>query len=128
MRFISVSVVVVAAGTLQGVVGSVIKTFTNTSVAEPTPDLGINCRGNSQCGIGRPSNTAQVLESLICGIDPSTFFYNGQQVACVTSICAFLQNSNGGTAGTLCSLADRIVRHSCSVCGSVPTGYPASNG
>jgi hypothetical protein len=124
MHFISAAVLLVATGTLRGVVGSVIQTPANTTVDKPTPDLGINCRGNTYCSYGSSSE----LQSLICSIDPNTFYNNGQQIACDTNICAFLQNSNGANAGTLCTLAGDIVSHGCKVCGSVPTGYPGSNG
>jgi hypothetical protein len=124
MRFITAALLV-AAGTLQGVVGSVVKTSDNTTVDKPTPDLGINCKGSGFCSGGGSANT---LKNLICGIDSGAFFNNGQLIACDNKICAFLQGTNGGNAGTLCTLAGDIVNHGCKTCGSVPTGYPGSNG
>jgi hypothetical protein len=123
MRFISAPILLVATGTL-GVVGSVIETPANTTVDKPMPDLGINCRGSSSCSFG----SASTLQNLICGINSGNFYNNGQQIACDNFLCAFLQNSNGANAGTLCTLAGDIVAHGCKICGSVPTGYPGSNG
>jgi hypothetical protein len=91
--------------------------------------LGINCRGSSTCGYINFSE-AQPLMNDICNMNPSTTFSNGQHIACEAGICAFLQNVGGNTfnAGTLCTLAQDIVNHGCKSCGSVPVGFPQTNG
>jgi len=87
--------------------------------------LGINCRGSSLCS--GPSDTASLLVEYIDSISSGTFYNNGQQIACVANICAFLQNTNGETAGTIQNVASYITSHGCKVCGSVPIGYPSNN-
>jgi hypothetical protein len=91
--------------------------------------LGINCEGSSTCGYIELSE-ARPLTNDICNMNPSTTFSNGQHIACEASICAFLQDVGGNTfsAGTLCTLAQDIVNHGCKSCGSVPVGYPQTNG
>jgi len=96
------------------------------STVTPSPDLGINCQGSSLCS-GKPGNTASLLIGYIDSINSDTFYNNGQQIACVSNICAFLQNTNGETAGTIQNVASDILSHGCAVCGSVPIGYPSNN-
>jgi hypothetical protein len=126
MRFIPAAVLLVATGTLQGVVGSVMEMSANTTVNRPTPELDPNCRGSVGCS--DHGGNAKTLENLICSINPSNFYNNEQQIACDSYICAFLQNSNGANAGTLCTLAGDIVNHGCEVCGSFQIRYLGSDG
>jgi len=97
--------------------------------------LGINCRGSLCCP--RSTDFAQQLADMIANLDPSDTFTSGQQMACLDTgsgglcdgqVCAFLQNT-GSTFGVsqLTSLANDIVGHGCSACGSVPVGFPDSN-
>jgi hypothetical protein len=79
MRFISAAVLLIAAGTLQGVLASVIKTSGNTTVDKPMPhSLGNNCRDSARCNGG----SASTLKNLICGISSGNFYNDGQQIAC----------------------------------------------
>jgi hypothetical protein len=90
--------------------------------------LGINCRGSSQC-IGQ-GGAMQVINDHICAMDASTEFADGAHIACDGNTCAFLQDvgTNSFNAGQLCTLSEFLIVHGCTSCGSIPTGFPASNG
>ncbi|KAJ7286381.1 Kp4-domain-containing protein [Mycena rebaudengoi] len=118
---ISLAVVLAAAG-------NAFAAPSNSSAAaiQPVSFLGINCRGSSGCS-GKPGNVASLLTGYINGVSDATNFNNGQQIACVDSICAFLQNTNGKNGQQIKAVVGNIVNHGCTVCGSVPTDYPGGN-
>lgn len=83
--------------------------------------LGINCRGSSRCG-DQPGDTLQRIYDLIQReIDPAFFFPNGRQIACASSVCAFLQNSPGANGQLIKDILTDLRDHDCKICGSVPT-------
>ncbi|KAI3606993.1 killer kp4 [Moniliophthora roreri] len=91
--------------------------------------LGINCRGSSQCS--QAGATLGQLQSLINnGVDNNRQYSNGQQIACLSHLCAFFQNTGGSNSGaTVKSLIQGLVNHGCGRCGSNPTdGNDVDNG
>ncbi|KAJ7146339.1 killer toxin Kp4/SMK [Mycena epipterygia] len=89
----------------------------NTNIS----DLGINCEGSLKCN-GQPDNTASSLVAYINGMGSDRSYSNGEHIACRINICAFLQGVPGPMGGeAIKSVAPAIVRHGCTVCGSVPT-------
>ncbi|KAK3311105.1 killer toxin [Chaetomium strumarium] len=91
--------------------------------------LGINCRGSSNCAFVSNQRTALDLANVIVDrIDVNRWYNNGEHVACsAEGICAFLQNTGGWQGARIRELAPYIPRHGCQVCGSVPTDYPRTN-
>ena len=79
--------------------------------------LGINCQGSGRCTGG---NVATGLRDLIRGNDMNRWYGNGQNIACLGNICAFLQNSSGANGARILLLAQAIVEHGCKICGSAP--------
>lgn len=93
--------------------------------------LGINCRGSSNCFDGAGSSLLRDLTSVVGShIDPNRFeFYNnGEQIICEfeTGVCAFFQNSGGGSGSTVNTLLNELLQHGCTVCGSIPIN-PGNN-
>jgi len=89
-----------------------------------TGALGINCRGSSRCD---GSAAAQYLVQLINELPDGVFYLNQQQIACMGTICAFLQSTDGKSSQDIKSIAHYIPAHGCMSCGSVPVHYPESN-
>jgi hypothetical protein len=95
--------------------------------------LGINCQGSANCGIfisRHPGLTGaeSLRQGITAQVDDNRWYQNGEQLACVTgalcdSICAFLQNTGGLPGNEIKTLAQRIVEHGCTVCGSVPVFF-----
>lgn len=101
------------------------------AVASTAAAKGINCEGSSNCnpsfnsGVWRAE--AGELKNLIDRIPDDKWFNNGQKIACVRWICAFLQNTGGAPGRNIKGLAHFIPDHGCTICGSVPYFYPAIN-
>ena len=97
--------------------------------------LGINCRGSSNCGGQGAVRVVRRLTRSINDIDPSRWYRNGEQIACmgvdsdngIRFYCAFLQNTGGAPGSKILELAHYIQDHGCKICGSVPYFYPAEN-
>lgn len=114
--------------------------FVATLLASSAWALGINCKGSSKCG-DQPKDTLQRIYDLIgtptccfstdfaetlraeTQIDPNFFFPDGRQIACASSVCAYLQNSQGTSGQVIKDILDDLKNHSCQICGSVPTLY-----
>ncbi|KAL4908780.1 killer toxin [Aspergillus multicolor] len=102
------------------------------SQTTPTLSLGINCRGSSNCAAPDVPSLLDLV-ALIDQINPSRWYNNGQQIACLNenldmgAFCAFLQNSGGAPASSIITLAQELRDHGCGVCGSVPLFYPNDN-
>ncbi|KAJ7161469.1 Kp4-domain-containing protein [Mycena crocata] len=120
LTFISLTVALAAASSLAAPANG------TESITRPVADLGINCLGSSLCK-GRPSNTAAQLAGYISNAPSGAWYNNGEQIACVRSICAFLQNSGGAPGSSVKALAQHILAHGCTACGSVPLFYPNDN-
>lgn len=100
---------------------STVLVATLLAVSSSTWALGINCQGSSKCN-GAPKDTLQQIYNLIENqIDPNFFFPDGRQIACSSSICAFLQKSQGASGSLIRTILDDLKNHNCKVCGSVPT-------
>ncbi|WYZ37982.1 hypothetical protein EsH8_II_001488 [Colletotrichum jinshuiense] len=101
------------------------------AVASTAAAKGINCEGSGNCNrsinTGVNGNEANQLKSLIDRIDDNRWYNNGQKIACVNWVCAFLQNTGGAPGRNIKGLAHFIPEHGCKVCGSVPYFYPAVN-
>jgi len=117
--------------------GAISATVTAAILPVPTPTaasndetlnitgaLGINCRGSSRC---HGSAAAQYLVQLINKLPDGVFYVNQQQIACMGTICAFLQSTDGKWSQDIKSLAYYIQAHGCMSCGSVPVHFPESN-
>jgi len=109
--------------TMQILSYSLLATFAIASVSS----LGINCRGSAGCILGDSKTLSTIQGFIDNGVDQNFQYSNGQQIACSGDYCAFLQNSGGASGSQVISLINDIVNHGCSVCGSVPTGFPGSN-
>ncbi|KAJ6576048.1 Kp4-domain-containing protein [Mycena vulgaris] len=120
LALISLAVVLATANT------AVNASNITTAVTLPVADLGINCQGSRLCD-GNAFDTSSQLVEYINQASDGTWFNNGQHIACVNSICAFLQNSNGAPGSSVKALAHYIPDHNCKVCGSVPLFYPNDN-
>jgi hypothetical protein len=101
-----------------------------TVIAHPQPttpnhlnarDLGINCRGSSQCSQGT-GEVSRKLTGYINTLDDNRWVDNGVQIACVRephvggedgAICAFMQNTGGAPTKSLKALAQDLVDHGC---------------
>jgi hypothetical protein len=98
-----------------------------------TQAAGINCDGSAYCS--NVWNTAvneyeaDTLTQWIDGVDPNRWYNDGQQIACFfpSHIYAFLQNTQGARGSDIQRLAHFVRDHGCTVCGSVPYGYPGDN-
>lgn len=89
--------------------------------------LGINCRGSIEC-LRQPNDAAPQLTNLLNGIDPARWYNNGDQIVCISSVCACLQYTEKGASGaTIQSLAHYIPEHGCKTCGSVPVFFPSGD-
>ena len=86
--------------------------------------LGINCRGSGECA---RDAAAMQLTGYINELDPNSWFDDGEKLACVGRICAFLQGTSGATGAMIQSIAHFIPEHGCLVCGSVPYYYVGGN-
>lgn len=91
---------------------------------------GINCNGNSECGVQGFKGLYEIKE-IIDSIPDGTWFNNGQHIACSEEsgdkFCAFLQNSGGAPSSSVKALVQYLVDHGCKGCGSVPLFYPGDN-
>ena len=93
--------------------------------------LGINCRGSSKC-----DHYQNIVSNMATWYIPQNRSYvSGEHILCwrlndfvQPGICAFLQKSKGTLAGKdVRGLLQHLYGHGCSVCGSIPVGYPSSN-
>ncbi|KAJ7468584.1 killer toxin, partial [Mycena latifolia] len=84
--------------------------------------LGINCEGSAQCS--GAVDAASDLAGYISGLSDDVWINNGQQIACIANICAFLQNTGGTWGSIVKQFAPYIPDHGCQACGSVPYYYP----
>ncbi|KAL7951988.1 killer toxin [Trichoderma barbatum] len=107
------------------------------AAAQSVAGLGINCHGDSLCGVayisgGRLSNLGNAINKL----DDGRKYDNGDDVACIeidslnfkgpfkSTLCAFIQNANGDVSGaTIKSVFKEIQEYGCAICGSVPLLY-----
>jgi len=96
----------------------------NDETLNITDALGINCRGSSKCD---GSAAAQYLVQFINELPDGVFYLNQQQIACIGTICAYLQSTDGKWSQDIKSFAHYIPAHGCTSCGSVPVHYPESN-
>ncbi|KAK4083846.1 uncharacterized protein Triagg1_1508 [Trichoderma aggressivum f. europaeum] len=69
---------------------------------------GINCEGAAGCSFAG-TGIAKQLQTYIDSASDSTWFNNGQQIACSNGICAFFQGTGGGWG----SDAKRLAADSC---------------
>jgi hypothetical protein len=95
-----------------------------TEVTPPVANLGINCRGSSNCGLTTVDGIANRLVEYIQQIPDDAWYDNGQHIACYDFICAFLQGTGGTWGSILKQLAPYIPDHGCTACGSVPYYFP----
>lgn len=95
-----------------------------TTLTSLTYALGINCLGSIKCALQHPllkgGHPLDDVVASIDSIDPNRFFQNGEHIACVNSLCAFLQNSGGAPGHSIIDLAHALQGHGCGNCGSVP--------
>jgi hypothetical protein len=115
----------------------VLSTLALTALASScVAALGINCQGSALCGnfISTATLDTTVAENLreqIARVNDNRWYQNGERIVCVyggasllcDSICTFLQNTGGLPGNEIKTLAQRIVEHGCTVCGSVPVFF-----
>jgi len=119
---------VVLLGAISVTVAAILPVPTTTDPSNKTLNitgsLGINCRGSSRC---HGSAAAPYLTQFISELPDGVFYLNQQQIACIGTICAFLQSTDGRWSQDIKSIAHYITAHGCMSCGSVPVHFPESN-
>ncbi|KAI1843990.1 hypothetical protein JX265_005828 [Neoarthrinium moseri] len=103
--------------------------LTTLSLATSAFGLGINCRGNSNCG-GTLCKLTDIL-SQVRALPQGNLYNPGQHIACcgdkalASGLCAFVQGDfHDGqiSAARAGDLLQDLVNHGCGKCGSVPIG------
>lgn len=97
--------------------------------------LGINCEGSAYCSgvLGNPGANDEPLpdmaDYIYYGIDESRWYAAGEHIACdqPSGVCAFVQKTSGAWAGDIARVVGDLANHGCTVCGSVPLGFPSTN-
>ncbi|KAL7792569.1 killer toxin [Trichoderma ceciliae] len=107
------------------------------AAAQSAAGLGINCHGDTLCGIaymsgGRLSQFGDIFENIM----DKRNYDNGDDVGCIevdsvnfsgsfkSTFCAYIQNSQDSVTGAaLKSLYKELVDYGCAICGSVPLLY-----
>ncbi|KAJ7257289.1 Kp4-domain-containing protein [Mycena rebaudengoi] len=121
MQLASLAVVLATANTVFGAPTS------NSSSITTRKTTGINCNGSKACFYG-DSRAAAFLAGYIDKMRDDIWINNGQHIACIGHICAFLQNTGGTWGSIVKQLAPHIpYGHSCKICGSVPYYFPQGN-
>ncbi|KAH6658517.1 killer toxin Kp4/SMK [Truncatella angustata] len=107
-------------------------------LATSTLGLGINCRGNSNCG-GTLCSLTDILRQ-VRSLPQGNQYRPGDHISCcgdnavASGLCAFVQgNFHDGTitAARAGDLLQDLVNHGCGKCGSIPIGPnndPDANG
>ncbi|KAH6605554.1 hypothetical protein Trco_004707 [Trichoderma cornu-damae] len=107
------------------------------AAAQSAVGLGINCHGDSLCGIVYMSGgSLSQFQSIFDNLIDKKLYENGDDVGCIeaeyanfrgrynSTLCAYIQNAQGTVAGaTLKSLYRELVEYGCAMCGSVPLFY-----
>ncbi|KAK6834790.1 hypothetical protein PG987_009484 [Apiospora arundinis] len=107
--------------------------FALASLATGALSLGINCRGNSNCG-GTLCKLTDIL-SQVRNLPQGNLYNPGDHIACcgdkavASGLCAFVQGNFNGqmSASRAGDLLQQLVNHGCGKCGSVPVNFPGSN-
>ncbi|KAF2821193.1 killer toxin [Ophiobolus disseminans] len=109
--------------------------LTLLSLSSTALSLGINCRGNGNCGLPDSRASLDRLRDVARGAGDHHFFQNGDHIACLQfggaaggSLCAFPQGTRGGIEGWKAKQLLGFIRdHGCTRCGSVPVNFPNDN-
>ncbi|KAK7408549.1 hypothetical protein QQX98_009310 [Neonectria punicea] len=96
---------------------------------------GINCQGNSGCGLAKTEipRMANILngDGASQGIADDRWYKNGEHIYCGMNTdswsCAFLQKSGGAPGKSIKKLIRALADHNCVHCGSVPLFFPQDN-
>jgi hypothetical protein len=96
---------------------------------------GINCHGGANCDTAPDNPSLTTIRDLINGANDGRIYTSGQQIACADedffsgAICAFLQDGAAEYGYQIKALAQQLVDHGCSTCGSTPVdGNDVNNG
>lgn len=97
--------------------------------------LGINCEGSGYCSpiVGNPGANNHPLPEMAdyidYGIDDNRWYGEGEHIACDqgSAVCAFVQKASGAWGSDIARLVRDLANHGCTVCGSVPLGFPGTN-
>ncbi|KAL6871756.1 killer toxin [Trichoderma longibrachiatum] len=107
------------------------------AAANSAVGLGINCHGDTKCGIaylsgGRLSQLGTVIKK----IDDTRKYENGDDIACVeidsvnfkgpfkSTLCAWIENYDDTVTGAEIKAAfQELLDHGCAICGAVPLLY-----
>lgn len=107
------------------------------ATAHSAAGLGINCHGDSLCGISYLSGGRLTqFQTIFDNIFEKRIYDNGDDVGCIEvhsvnfkgafkgTYCAYVQNLDGSVSGaTLKSLYTELVNYGCGICGSIPIHY-----
>ncbi|RFU78259.1 hypothetical protein TARUN_3974 [Trichoderma arundinaceum] len=107
------------------------------AAAQSAAGLGMNCHGDTLCGIAYMSGGRLTqFETIFDNIMDKRIYDNGDDIGCIEvdtvnfqgttkrAFCAYIQNTEDSVTGaTLKSLYKEIVDYGCAICGSVPLHY-----
>lgn len=107
------------------------------ATAQSAAGLGINCNGDTLCGISyMTGGRLTQFQSIFDNIFEKRIYDNGDDIGCTEMThlnfkgafkgvyCAYIQNLDGSVDGaTLKSLYTELVNYGCGICGSIPIHY-----
>lgn len=105
--------------------------------AQTVAGLGINCHGDTLCGIAYLNNGhLKQFQSIFDNLMDKRIYENGDDIGCIevdsgnfkekfkSTFCAYIQSTDTETTGaTLKSLYKELVDYGCVMCGSIPLFY-----
>lgn len=107
------------------------------ATAQSAAGLGINCEGDTLCGISYMSGGRLTqFQSIFDNVFDKRIYDNSESIGCTEFshvnfkgsfkgvYCAYVQNLDGSVSGaTLKSLYTELVNFGCGICGSIPINY-----
>jgi hypothetical protein len=107
------------------------------AAASQSAALGINCHGDTLCGIAYMSGgRLSQFQTIFDNIFDKRIYDNGDDVGCIevdsvnfsgtlkSTFCAYIQNSGDSVSGaTLKNLYTELAEYGCAICGSIPLLY-----
>lgn len=107
------------------------------ATAQSAAGLGINCLGDTLCGISYMSGGRLTqFQTIFDNIFEKRIYDNGDDIGCIEvhsinfkgsfkgTYCAYVQNLDGSVNGaTLKTLYTELVNYGCGICGSIPIHY-----
>lgn len=92
---------------------------------------GVNCNGSLFCDyISGGNDAAQLAGAMNAYLNVNYKYSDGEHLACMNNgdnICAFLQGTGGLYGSEIITLAQELIEHGCSACGSQPVEDNNSN-